>query len=152
MKPNRQSGAEKRRLKQLEAELQELRKQLTLERHEREHLLHSTREAQGDLEQCRERYARLYDTAPTGFVTLDRAGVIREANLTAATMLGLARSRLPGMLLMRFVSMDDRPKLLQHLRQCRQGSATGVFTEVRLGPPPRPALSVLLTSLPDQAP
>lgn len=54
------------------------------------------RDAQIDLEVSRDHYARLYDRAPVGYCTLDRSGIIREINLTGASMLGNERGRLTG--------------------------------------------------------
>ena len=52
------------------------------------------RKAQAELEQSRSKYSDLYDFAPVGQFTFDKHGLILEANLTAATELGLERSRL----------------------------------------------------------
>ena len=54
-----------------------------------------------ELEEAHARQVDLYDFAPVGYVTLDGNGVIINANLTAATLLGvergsLLRQRFPG--------------------------------------------------------
>ena len=51
-------------------------------------------EARDKLEVLLEKYTDLYDFAPVGYFTLGRSGNILEANLTAASQLGLARSAL----------------------------------------------------------
>src|ERR1017187_1980996 len=52
------------------------------------------RKARDEMEAGLEKYSNLYDFAPVGYLTLDREGTIREANLTSATLLGIERSRL----------------------------------------------------------
>src|SRR6188768_2422806 len=68
------------------------------------------------LEEVRDRYIELYDSAPTGYCTLDRHGTIREVNLCAATLLGRPRPSLIGTLLLPFILADDRSRLLRYLR------------------------------------
>src|SRR5512144_2878337 len=52
------------------------------------------RETQQALEVSRDRYADLYDFAPVGYLSLAGQGIIKESNLTAATLLGKPRLRL----------------------------------------------------------
>ncbi len=77
-------------------------------------------EAQQSLEELRNRYVALYDFAPIGYITLDQKGVIREANLTAATQLGVQRSRLIGQSFLLFLVNSDLKIFRQHLEQCRE--------------------------------
>lgn len=62
------------------------------------------REAQRATEASNERFQRLYDSAPTGYLTLDAAGTIVEANLTTALILRAPRSQLIGSELSAFVT------------------------------------------------
>jgi PAS domain S-box-containing protein len=66
------------------------------------------REAQMDLAASRDRFADLYDFAPVGYLTLDDAGIIVDANLAAAALLGVERSKLPGLKFSRFVAPDNQ--------------------------------------------
>ena len=77
--------------------------------------------AQSALEETRDRFIELYDFAPTGYLTLDGHGVIRECNLTAAAMMGKSKGALEGMTLLGIVHADDRPSMIRFLRRCRSG-------------------------------
>jgi len=61
------------------------------------------------------RYIDLYESAPVGYCTLDD-GVISEANLTAAGMLGVEREALIGQPMTRFIHGQDQ----DIYQQCRQ--------------------------------
>ncbi|MFO8113445.1 MAG: PAS domain-containing protein, partial [Desulfosalsimonadaceae bacterium] len=52
------------------------------------------RRAQIELDASRARYFDLYDLAPVGYCTTNQKGLIIEANLTAAKLLGTARDWL----------------------------------------------------------
>jgi PAS domain-containing protein len=47
------------------------------------------RKAQAELEESRSKYFDLYELAPIGYFTLDKKGLILEANLTGANLLGV---------------------------------------------------------------
>ncbi len=51
-------------------------------------------------------YTDLYDFAPVGYFTLDRGGMILQANLTGARMLGLDRSCLIKQHFLQFIAVD----------------------------------------------
>ena len=51
------------------------------------------RQTQAELEAALTKYTDFYDFAPVAYLTLDERGLILEANLTAATMLGVERQR-----------------------------------------------------------
>ena len=104
------------------------------------------REAQARLEESRDRYADLYDFAPVGYMTLDAHGIIEEINLTATTLLGVARDRLIGTPFRAYVAAADGTAFREHLRQVRQTAATATC-ELSLTLKDRPAIPVQLVSL-----
>ena len=70
--------------------------------------------AQVEIDATRARYFDLYDMAPVGYCTLSEKGLIQEANLTAATMLGLARATLINQQLSRFIFNEDETLYYSH--------------------------------------
>ena len=75
------------------------------------------RRAQEELEASRSRYADLYDSAPTSYLTLDRDGLILEVNLTGAGLLGEDRRRLIKKPFSVFVIKDDLDTFRAHLKE-----------------------------------
>ena len=66
------------------------------------------RRIQGELEKTRDKYSHLYDFSPVGYVTLTEKGIIDEANLPLASMLGVERSTLVGKPFSRFILKEDQ--------------------------------------------
>jgi len=72
------------------------------------------RKAQAEIEESRAKYADLYDFAPVGYFTLDKHGLILEANLTAAKALGVERSGLIDKPFRTYIVTEDRSIFDQH--------------------------------------
>jgi len=75
------------------------------------------RRAQLALELSNARYFDLYDLAPVGYLTVSAGGLILEANLSAATLLGVARSELVKRPLSRFIAKAQQDDYYQCRRQ-----------------------------------
>ncbi len=75
------------------------------------------RQTQESLEASRARYFDLYDLAPVGYVTLNEQGLILEANLTAATLLGVPRSSLVKKPIAHFFFPDDQDIYYLHRKR-----------------------------------
>ena len=78
------------------------------------------RRTQEALELSRTRYFDLYDLAPVGYVTIDERGLIHEANLAAATLLGTTRGALALRSLTGFILPEDQELFMR----CRQTTFT----------------------------
>lgn len=72
------------------------------------------RAAQADLDVLRARYFDLYDMAPVGYCTLSEQGMVLEANLTAATLLGVDRGALVKQPVSRFIFKEDQDIYYKH--------------------------------------
>lgn len=66
------------------------------------------RQTHVELDAARERYFNLYDRAPVGYCTVSQAGLILQANLTAAALLGVARGALTERPIGRFILREDQ--------------------------------------------
>jgi PAS domain S-box-containing protein len=73
--------------------------------------LHAT---QKQLNVSLQKYADLYDLAPVGYITLNRAGLIVENNLTFSDQLDRERTHLRGTPLLRYTAAEDRDRLQSH--------------------------------------
>lgn len=78
---------------------------------------------QEKLEASRTRYFNLYNQAPAGYLTLNKKGLITEANLAAANLVGIPRGAMITQPFTRFIFQDDLD--LQYLR-CKKLLETGV--------------------------
>ena len=75
------------------------------------------RHTQTELELARDRYVDLYDFAPVGYMTLSESGVILDANLTVASMLGVERAQLLGRPMTQFIVAEDQDGYYLHRRR-----------------------------------
>ena len=89
------------------------------------------RRSQEEREASRVRYVELYDFAPVGYITVSEQGLIREANLTAATLLGMARGALVRQPLTRFILPEDQD-IHYHLRRQLFENGEPQIRELRL--------------------
>jgi PAS domain S-box-containing protein len=74
------------------------------------------RKAQAEIEESRSRYVELYDFAPVGYFTLDHKGLIVDANLTGASLLGVERELLSDAPFFHFIIPEDRDQFINYRR------------------------------------
>jgi PAS domain S-box-containing protein len=75
------------------------------------------RRVQVELDIVRARYFDLYDLAPVGYVTISEQGLLLEANLTAAMLLGVSRGALVRQPFSRFILKEDHDIYYLHRKQ-----------------------------------
>ena len=85
------------------------------------------RRAQGELEAARARYFDLFDLAPVGYFTVSEEGLILEANLTGAGLLGVERRELIKKPLTRFILPEDQDIYYRHRKQLFETGAPQVY-------------------------
>jgi len=76
--------------------------------------------AQVELEEARNKYSDLYDSAPIAYFTIDEKGLIKEVNLTGASLLGMNRTLLIGKPFTRFIFKDDQNIFYFHRQKLMQ--------------------------------
>ena len=76
-----------------------------------------------EMEESRDRYANLFDFAPVGYVTLSRDALITEANLVAASLMRLPRSKLTQRRFENFIAPADLGRWRFHITAAWQGPA-----------------------------
>ncbi|MFH1970058.1 MAG: PAS domain S-box protein [Verrucomicrobiota bacterium] len=84
------------------------------------------RRSRAELDAARARYFELYDFSPVGYCTLNGKGLILEANLTAATLLGMARDALVKQPLARLILPEDQDIYYRHHKQLFETGAPQV--------------------------
>ncbi len=85
------------------------------------------RRVQRELAESRDRYFELYDLAPVGYLSLDEGGRVVEANLAAAEAIGVARKRLIGTPLSRWMGEADADRFALLRASLRRGGKAAGF-------------------------
>ncbi|MGE5253367.1 MAG: PAS domain-containing protein, partial [Planctomycetaceae bacterium] len=89
------------------------------------------REAQIEIEDSRSKYSDLYDFAPIAYFTLDNKGIITEANLRSAWLLGMERSLFIKKSFNLFVKPESLDHFLSHRRRVLKGNQESLELELR---------------------
>jgi len=75
------------------------------------------RDSQAALDSERARYFDLYDLAPVGYCTVSEQGLIEQANLTVANLLGTTRTELLRQRWTRFIHQEDADLYYLHRKK-----------------------------------
>src|SRR5450756_458967 len=78
------------------------------------------RRARLELQASREKYFELFDLAPVGYLTLSDESIVRDANLTAARLLGVERQQLVEKPFTAFIFAPDQDVYYRHQRKLEQ--------------------------------
>ncbi|MDP2901516.1 MAG: PAS domain S-box protein [Methylovulum sp.] len=79
------------------------------------------RRTQTALEASRDRYLQLYEFAPVGYLTLTGDGLIMEANLTSATLLGVERKKMLKRRFASYIAPKDSDRWYRFVLQTKEG-------------------------------
>lgn len=89
------------------------------------------RKTQGEINELLTKYFDLYELAPVGYFVIDKKGLILEANLTGANLLGVQMRYLIKERFSRFVEPDSQDRFYFHRKQVLQTGAKQIC-ELRL--------------------
>ena len=93
---------------QLPREIRDVIQELQVHQIELELQNEELRRSQTELGILKDQYFDLYDLAPVGYMTVSERGLILEANLTVASLLGVVRRELIKKPVSRFILHDDQ--------------------------------------------
>jgi two-component system, cell cycle sensor histidine kinase and response regulator CckA len=116
---------------QTDTEMRKLVHELQVHQIELEMQNEELQHARDAVEAGLEKYSDLYEFAPVAYLTLDHAGTIQGANLTASSLLGIGRSRLLKSRFGHRVAPADLPAWNRFLKQVFE-SKDRHFCEVTL--------------------
>jgi len=72
--------------------------------------------AHHELAASRDNYVQLYDSSPVAYVTLNEAGIIKNANIAATTLLGCSKQQLINRRLGEFIHLPDQDNYYLFIR------------------------------------
>ena len=105
------------------------------------------RGSRAELDASHRKYADLYNFAPVGYITMDKRGLIKEANFTFAKLLGLERALFINKPLQVYVDPADQDVFFTHKRNTFSNGAPQTC-EIRLKRKTGVPLYVQLESVP----
>lgn len=123
---------QKRKLQAAKESLQESK--MELEQNQREIRLQNItlQKAQAETDESRKKYIRLYDFAPTGYLTISKDGLISELNLKAASLFGSEPSKLINQDFRSFIDPEMIQKTNEFISGIFEGTSNGC--EIKLKP------------------
>jgi PAS domain S-box-containing protein len=107
---------ERKIVKQSDFSTQRLFHELEVHRIELEMQNAELQKTRDELEASLEKITDLYDFAPVGYFSVDESGVVLDANLKSAALLGVERSKLINRSLLLFVDQKSHPILMFFLK------------------------------------
>ena len=120
------------------AELRRILQELQVHQLELEMQNEELRRVQLELDTSKTRYFDLYELAPVGYCTLSEKGLILQANLRLASLLGLTQGKLLARPLTQFILPEHQTAYYQYRRRL-SGAGPSQALELRLlraqGPP-----------------